>query len=64
MLADKNLNYDCIEVDQLSKQEQENTMQEVKRISGKGAFPVFVIEDKVIVGYKPEEIEEALADEK
>ena len=64
MLAEKKVDYECIEVDHLSKAEQEETVQEVKRISGKGSFPVFVIGEQVIVGYKPEEIEEALKDGK
>ena len=63
MLAQKGLDYDCIEVDQLGREEQEKAVQEVKRLTGKGSFPVFVIQDRVIVGYKSEEIEEALADE-
>lgn len=63
MLAQKGLDYKCIEVDQLSREEQEKTVQEVERLTGKKSFPVFVIHDKVIVGYKAEEIEEALADE-
>ena len=63
MLARKGLDYECIEVHQLSREEQEKTVQEVKRLTGKSSFPVFVIQDKVIVGYKGEEIEEALADE-
>jgi glutaredoxin-like protein NrdH len=63
LLAQKGLYYDCIEVDQLDREEREKAVQEVKRLTGKDSFPVFVIHDRVIVGYKSEEIEEALADE-
>ena len=64
MLADKDVDYDCIEVDQISGDEQKKAVEELKRLTGKTSFPVFVINDKVIQGFKPEEVEEALSDEK
>ncbi len=63
LLAEKNVDYDCVEVDQISGDEQKNAVEEVKRLTGRTSFPVIVIKDKVIQGYKLEEIEEALSGE-
>lgn len=64
MLDDKNVSYDCIEVDLISGDDQKNAVEEVKRLTGKTSFPVIVVGEKVIQGFKQDEIEEALAGEK
>lgn len=38
-------------------------MAEVERLTGKRSFPVTVINEKVITGYRPEEFDEVLKDE-
>lgn len=52
--------YDCIEVDKLVGEERKNILEEVKRINQNCSFPTLIIGDKVIIGFRPEEIKEAL----
>ncbi len=60
-LLEKNaVAFDCIEVDLISGDTQKKAVEEVKRLTGRTSFPVLVINGKVIQGFKPEEIEEAL----
>lgn len=60
-LDDKKVEYDCIEVDLISGDEQKNAVEKVKELTGKTSFPVVVINEVVIQGFKQDEIEEALA---
>lgn len=56
----RNIPYNFVDVDLLPKEEQEKTVAEVQRISGRRAFPVIVIGEEVIVGYDELRIREAL----
>lgn len=51
---------DCVDVDKLDGEKRKELLQEIKRINPQCSFPTIVIGDKVIVGFKPEEIKEAL----
>ena len=64
LLDDQNVQYDVIDVDLAPEQEQKEALAEVEKLTGKRAFPVTVINDQVIQGFKQEEIEGALEDEK
>ncbi|MDI3543509.1 MAG: hypothetical protein PWP57_1114 [Candidatus Atribacteria bacterium] len=55
-----NIPYDFVDVDLLEPDEREKTVSKVQEISGRRAFPVIVIGDKVIVGYDELSIREAL----
>ena len=55
-----NIPYDFVDVDLLEDEEKEKTVAKVQEISGRRAFPVIVIGDKVIVGYDELSISEAL----
>lgn len=63
MLGEKNIAYVLFEVDALSEQEQKEALAAMEGLTGRRAFPVIVVNEKVIQGYKPEEIGEALQDE-
>lgn len=63
-LDEKNVPYQCVEVDTISGEDQENALQEVMRLTGSRNFPVTVINGAVIRGYQPEKIMEALQDDK
>jgi len=56
----RNIPYNFVDVDLLPEEEQEKTVAEVQRISGRRAFPVIVIGEEVIVGYDELRIREAL----
>jgi glutaredoxin-like protein NrdH len=58
--TEKQIPFECIEVDLLKGKEQEKAVEEVKKLVGDAVFPVTVIGDKVILGYKPNEFAEAL----
>ncbi len=64
LLDDKNVQYDVIDVDLAQGDEQKKALAEVEELTGKRAFPVTVINEQVIQGFKQEEIEGALEDEK
>jgi glutaredoxin-like protein NrdH len=60
LLADHGVSYDCVDVDLLQGDERTAAIEEVKRYNPKCSFPTLVVGDKVIVGYKEQEIREAL----
>lgn len=62
LLSDLSIKFDYIDVDLLSEEEQKKVMKEIEVVNPQGGFPTLVInKTKAIVGYKPEEIQEALA---
>ncbi|MCB2185510.1 MAG: glutaredoxin family protein [Deltaproteobacteria bacterium] len=52
--------YDCIEVDTKSGAERDAVIEKVKQLNPNLSFPTLVIGQKVIVGYRENEIKEAL----
>lgn len=60
LLDSCNVKYDCVEVDQCPKEEREAVLDEVRKLNPQCSFPTLVIGDKVIVGFKEDEIKEAL----
>ena len=60
MLDDLAIEYRCIEADELSEDEREKTIEELKKVNPRCSFPTVVIENHVIVGYKVQEIKEKL----
>jgi len=59
-LDEHKIAYDCIEVDQLDDDEQEKTVEEIEKLTGKRAFPVVVIGREIIVGHDEEKLRKAL----
>jgi len=64
LLDENNVQYDVVEVDLAQGEEQKKALAEVEKLTGKRSFPVTVINDQVIQGFKQEEIEGALNGEK
>jgi glutaredoxin-like protein NrdH len=54
------IGYDCIDVDKLSGEERKAILEEVKNLNPSCSFPTIVIGNKVIVGFRKDEIKEAL----
>ncbi len=52
--------YEVVEVDLCPLDEREKVVNEVKKYNPACSFPTLVIGDKVIVGYRENEIKEAL----
>ncbi|MDZ4180340.1 MAG: glutaredoxin family protein [Coriobacteriia bacterium] len=61
MLDEGKVEYELTEVDLLEGQEREDTVAEVRRLSGGASFPVVVIGEEVIVGFNKKRIKELLS---
>ncbi len=59
-LSECAVEYDFIDVDLLEGDERKAILEDVKRVNPKCSFPTIIIGEKVVVGYKEEEIKEAL----
>jgi glutaredoxin len=59
-LEDHQIPYDCVHVDFLSGEERTQIMDIVRKLNPAMSFPTIVIGNKVIVGFRQEEIEQAL----
>ena len=60
-LEDQGIAFDYIYVDLLSGQEREGVVAQVRRWNPSVSFPTLVVdESRCVVGYKPEQIKEAL----
>jgi glutaredoxin-like protein NrdH len=54
------IDYDCVNVDQTKGEEREELVKKVKEVNPRLTFPTLVIGDTVIVGFKKDDIKEAL----
>jgi glutaredoxin-like protein NrdH len=52
--------YDCIDVDKLNPEDRKQALETIKEINPSCSFPTIIIRDKIIVGFRKEQIEEAL----
>lgn len=60
LLDQCNVQYDFTDVDRLQGDERAAILEEVKSLNPKCSFPTIKIGDRVIIGYKEDEIKEAL----
>lgn len=60
LLAELGCQYTCVDVDQLDPAERRAVLAEVQAVNPRLSFPTLIIGNKVIVGFKKEEIEEIL----
>jgi glutaredoxin-like protein NrdH len=59
-LDDCTVVYDVVDVDLLEGDERKAILEDVKKFNPKCSFPTIIIGEKVIVGYREEDIKEAL----
>ncbi len=59
-LDDCGVKYDCIEVDKLEGDERKKIIEEIRKVNPGCSFPTIIIGDKIIVGFRKDEIKEAL----
>jgi glutaredoxin len=59
-LSDCTIKYEFVDVDLLEGDERKAILEDVKKFNPKCSFPTIIIGDKVIVGFKENEIKEAL----
>ncbi len=60
LLDESNVKFDFVDIDLLEKKERKAIMKELRLINPKGSLPTVQIGDQVVVGYREEEIKEAL----
>jgi len=59
-ISDCGVEYDFTDVDLLEGEERKEILEEVRKLNPKCSFPTIKIGDRVIVGFKEDEIREAL----
>jgi glutaredoxin len=59
-LEECKIQYDFTDVDVLKGEERKAILEDIKKINPRCSFPTIIIGDKVIVGFKEDEIKEAL----
>jgi glutaredoxin len=60
LLGECGVQYEFTDVDLLDGEERRRILEEVRGFNPKCSFPTIIIGEKVIVGYKEDEIKEAL----
>ncbi len=60
LLTDCTVQYDFVDVDLLEGEERTAILEDVKKFNPRCSFPTIIIGNTVIVGYKENEIKEAL----
>ncbi|MGE4537219.1 MAG: glutaredoxin family protein [Desulfovibrio sp.] len=61
-LEEHHIPFDCVHVDFLSGEERTKVMDIVRKLNPSLSFPTIVIGDKVIVGFRRDEIEQAVSE--
>ena len=59
-LEDQDIPFDCVHVDFLSGDERTQVMDTIRKLNPAMSFPTIVIGDKVIVGFRRDDILKAL----
>ena len=60
LLNECTVQYDFVDVDLLEGEERKAILEDVKKFNPKCSFPTIIIGEKIIVGFKENEIKEAL----
>jgi len=60
-LKDIGIDFECTDVDLLQGSERDNVLKEVAKCNPQLSFPTIVIGNKVIVGFREENIRQALS---
>jgi glutaredoxin len=60
LLGECGVEYEFTDVDLLPEAERNEVLDEIKRLTNRCAFPTLIVGDKVIVGYREDEIREAI----
>lgn len=59
-LSECDVEYDFVDVDKLSKNERKEVIEDIKQLNPRCSFPTIKIGDRIVVGYKEDQIKEAL----
>jgi len=59
-MREHNIPHEFTDVDLLEREEKRAVLQELRRLNERLSYPTIIIGDRVIVGYREEELKEAL----
>ena len=59
-LSECGVDYECVDVDKLDNEQRKDILEDIKKINPGCSFPTIIIGDKIIVGFRKDEIKEAL----
>lgn len=59
-LSDNGITFEFVDVDQLQGAQRENILNEVIKYNPQRSFPTIIIGDRIIIGFKEDDIREAL----
>ena len=59
-LNDNGIPFDCVDVDLLQGADRENILKEVEKYNPQRSFPTIIIGDTIIIGFRENDIREAL----
>lgn len=59
-LNDNEVDYEYVDVDLLDGDERQGIIEEVKKINSHVSFPTIIIGERIIIGFREEEIREVL----
>lgn len=59
-LNDNGITFEFIDVDQVQGTQRENILKEVDKYNHQRSFPTIIIGDRIIIGFKEDDIREAL----
>lgn len=60
LLGECGIQFDFTDVDLLDGEERKTILEEVRKLNPRCSFPTIIIGDQVIVGYKEDQIKDAL----
>jgi glutaredoxin-like protein NrdH len=61
LLEQCGVGYECVDVDKLDGEERKRILEEIRKINPNCSFPTIIIGEKIIIGFRAEEIKEALS---
>jgi glutaredoxin-like protein NrdH len=59
-LDEHKIPYDCVDVDLLDDDKQDEVLEEVEKLTGRRSFPVVIIGSDIIVGHDEDKLRKAL----
>jgi glutaredoxin len=60
LLTDSGVKYEFTDVDLLAGKEQNDILEDVRKINPRCTFPTIIVGDRIIVGFQEQEIRKAL----
>jgi glutaredoxin-like protein NrdH len=60
LLNQCHVNYDCVDIDTLEGEQKKRVIEEVRQLNPKCTLPTLKVGDKIVVGFREEQIKEAL----